>query len=73
MINEKDAIKIATELPKTGGIDVGGFAKLRFIPDEKLWSCCFFRKLTANAIDSPAITIVVVDRSTGKASIFDNL
>jgi hypothetical protein len=71
VIEEKAAIEIATQFLKARGVDVAGFAESRYLPQQRIWTCCFFNKMPTDAVDSPGLTIVDVDSSTGEASFLE--
>jgi hypothetical protein len=73
MIEKSGAVAIATEHLRVNGIDVEGFAEARFLPEEQIWSCCFFNKMPNAGVDCPGMTIVDVDCETGRASLFDSM
>jgi hypothetical protein len=73
MIDGKGAVAIATEYLKSKGIDVEGFAEARFLPDEKMWTCCFSNKIPTDGVDCPGMTIVNVKIFTGEACIFETM
>jgi hypothetical protein len=73
MIEEKSAIEIATRFLKARGVDVEGFAESRYLPEEKIWACCFFNRMPPDGVDCPGMTIVDVDCSTGEPSLFETM
>ena len=73
MIGEKAAIEIATRFLKARDVDVEGFAESRYLPEEKIWVCCFFNKMPTDAVDNPGITIVDVNCSSGEPSFFQTM
>lgn len=73
MIEEKTAVEIATRFLCLRGVDVEEFAQATYIPERSIWACCFFNKMPVGGLDSPGMTIVDVDCSTGEPSFFDTM
>jgi hypothetical protein len=73
MIEETNAVEIATRFLKSRGVDEDGFAEARYVPEEQVWACLFHRKAPPHAVDAPGIMIVHVNCLTGEPSFFDTL
>lgn len=73
MIEEKTAVQIATRFLKVRGVDVGGFAEARYVPEEQIWACCFDTITPPDAVDAPGLIIVHVNRLTGEPPFFETL
>jgi len=75
MVDEKAAIKIATEFIKAQGLEaeIERFEKANFVSEKNRWACIFSTKHPPGVVESPGCHMVIVAGSTGKPWLFDVL
>lgn len=74
MIEESDAIEIATRFLKARQVVVERFSAATYDSEEQIWACCFEKQsFPLGAVDAPGVIIVEVNCMTGEPGFFDVL